>query len=461
MRLATTPLRVQLAVGFSLLLSLLFVFAFSAVNRDARASLYQTLDRDLVSLARSEVSSAIDGPNEGPHFHASGAQQGVLFQPDGMILAATKGLSPTEARALTTYGLQVKGAILYESSGLYRVITLDTPLDGLPQARLVLRLPLEPVLRNLADLRSTLILWGVCSTLVGTGAAWLLAVRLTRPLERVAALAGRVRQGKRGERLAPSRESSEVHLLQTSLNQMLDELELRAKQQRQFVADASHELRNPLHALQGTLEVARRRTRPPEEYQEAIDVALTETRRLTRLVEDLLSLSRADLERLELQCQPVDLLELLDGCRQAHNARAAQRGLLLSLEGKPIVWPVDADRLRQVIDNLVDNALRHSPPNGAVQIRLREQDGCVLLEVLDQGESLETEEYERIFERFSRLDPSRQRPSGGLGLGLAIARALVEAHGGKLQAQALAGGGSRFFLTLPAPSPNSHLSPVS
>lgn len=438
-------------MGFSSLLSLLFVLAFCAVYRDARSSLFQNLDRDLLSLARTELSSAIDGPNQGPHFHAvSGAQQGVLLQPDGMILAATTGLPPAEARALADYGLRVSPQTAYESVGAYRVITLDAPLPGLPRARLVLRLPLKPVLRNLAEIRSTLLLWGLSSTLVGTLAAWWLAVRLTRPLERVASLAGLVSQGRHGERLEPSCETSEVYWLQTSLNHMLDELELRAQQQRQFVADASHELRNPLHALQGTLEVARRRRRPAEEYEEALDVALLETRRITRLVQDLLLLSRSDLERLELQLQQVDLLALLESCRQAHSGRAEELGLRLRLEGESTLLTVDPDRIRQVLDNLVDNALRHSPEGGTVTLRLSRQDGCVLVEVLNQGQSLEAHEYERIFERFTRLDPSRHRQSGGLGLGLAIARALAQAHGGQLRAEALPAEGSRFYLWLPA-----------
>lgn len=437
-------------MGFSCLLSFLFLIAFAAVYRAARSSLFQNLDRDLLSLARTELSSAIDGPNEGPHFHpGSGGQQGVLFQPDGLILATTPGLTPGDARALTDLGARGQAGPSFQSNGFYRVVSMDAPLPGLPRARLTLRLPLQPMLRNLAEIRAALLVWGVAATLVGTLVGWFLAVRLTRPLERVASLAARVRLGKQGERLTLSRESTEVHLLQTSLNQMLDELETRAQQQRQFVADASHELRNPLHALQGTLEVARRRSRPAEEYEEAMDIALVETRRLARLVNDLLLLSRTDLERMELQRQEVDLLALLESCRQAHSARAHELGLELTLEGSSRMQTLDADRIRQVVDNLVDNALRHSPSGGIVQMRLRAENGVTWVEVLDQGESLSGAEYEQIFERFTRLDRSRQRHSGGLGLGLAIARALVEAHGGQLRAEALPPGGSRFYLSLP------------
>ncbi len=438
-----TPLRVQLALGFCLLLSALLLLAFLAVYRDTRASLYQTLDRDLLSLARTEVSSAIDGPNGGPHFHnQTGPHQGVLFQPNGLILAATSSLSPEQARQMVERGQAAPMELSFQTVDNDRLLTMKAPLPGLPLARLVMRMPLQPVWQNLREVRFTLAWWGILSTLLGSFVAWLLAVRLTRPVERVAGLAERVIGGHTGERLTLSGESSEVHQLQSSLNQMLDELELRAAQQRQFVADASHELRNPLHALQGTLEVARRRPRSTQEYEESIDIALVETRRLSRLVGDLLELSRSDLERLELRRERVDLLDLLQACGQAHSGRAAQLGLHLQIEGESRPAQLDPTRIRQILDNLVDNALRHSPPGGTVCLRLHD-DG--LVEVLDEGESLEPKEYERIFGRFARLDDSRQRHSGGLGLGLAIARSLVEAHGGQLRAEARSGGGSRFF----------------
>ena len=446
-----TPLRLQLTLGFSVLLSLLFLLAFLAVYQDTKSSLLQNLDRDLLSLARTELSSAVDGPNQGPHFHGdSGAQQGVLFQPDGLILATTSRLSSDQAQQMVQLGRLHPGPEAFQTAGGYRAVILDAHLAVLPQSRLVLRLPLEPLWRNLGEVRFTLLWWGIACTLFGALVAWALAVRLTRPLERVASLAERVSGGQLGQRLRLSSESSEVHLLQKSLNQMLDELEARAHQQRQFVADASHELRNPLHALQGTLEVARRRPRSAEEYEEAIDVALTETQRLTRLVHDLLVLSRSDLERLEVKREPVELLRLLEDCRQAHQARATELRVDLQLQGKARTVALDPTRIRQVVDNLVDNALRHSPAEATVEIRLGEQEGAPLIEVLDRGISLQPEEYEQIFARFTRLDSSRQRHSGGLGLGLAIARSLVKAHGGQLLAEARPGGGSRFYFFLPA-----------
>ncbi len=446
MRTRRTPLRVQLALGFCVLLSALFLLAFLAVYQDTRSSLYQNLDRDLLSLARTEISSAIDVPNQGPHFHSqTGSHQGVLFQPDGLILAATPGLPPEEAASMVKLAVATPSGVTFRTVQAYRVITMEAPLPGLPRARLVMRMPLQPVWQNLRDVQLTLAWWGILSTLVGSFVAWPLAARLTRPLERVAGLAERVIGGQKGERLSLSGESSEVHLLQSSLNQMLDELELRAAQQRQFVADASHELRNPLHALLGTLEVTRRRPRSPQEYEEAMDVALVETRRLSRLVEDLLVLSRADLARLELRRERVDLLQLLHACGQAHSARADELGVKLQVEGESRWAQLDSTRIRQVLDNLVDNALRHSPRGGTVRLCLV---GHSQVEVLDEGESLEAEEYERIFGRFTRLDDSRQRHSGGLGLGLAIARGLVEAHGGQLRAEARTEGGSRFFFNL-------------
>jgi len=251
----------------------------------------------------------------------------------------------------------------------------------------------------------------------------------------------------------------ELHDVATVLNEMLERLEasFRSQQQviaaqRRFVADASHELRSPLNNLRGTVEVTLRRPRAPEDYRQALETSRVEIERICRLVEDLLTLSRVDAGQFVIEPAPCDLVRMALDAAAALAARADAAGVRLCVEADaPVVVCGDRDRLRQVLDNLLDNALRHAPAGSAVVITAQRDGAQARLTVRDQGPGLSLEDQPRIFERFYRADRSRSRQSGGLGLGLAIARAIAEAHQGDLSVESHPGQGATFSLRLPAP----------
>ncbi len=444
-----TSLRLQVAGAFSLLLAGLLAVAFGAVYAEVSRGLWRELDRDLLGLAQTELSSAVDEPAEGPHLHATRAgHQAVIFTATGQILATSPGLPAALAQELVATGLSAPAT--YRTVADHRVIVLDAGLPGQPGARLVLRTSLTPLRLTLQQVATSLLTWALLGLVGGAALSAWLATRLTRPLERVVAVAESIRQGHLEQRVLESRESLEVNSLQQSLNQMLDRLQLSLTAQRQFVADASHELRSPIHGLQISLEVALRRQRSEAEYREVLGTALKETLRLGRLVQDLLLLSRHDLDRLELRRGPTRLDVVVEECLQAHQAVAEQNEVKLTVgECPPLTADVDPERLRQALDNLVDNALRHTPRTGRVEVALGSEGTEARLSVCDEGQALAPHEYLEIFERFARLDPSRQRTSGGLGLGLAITRALVQAHGGRVWGEAREVTGSRFVIALP------------
>lgn len=447
-----TSLRLQVAGAFSLLLAGLLAVAFGAVYAEVSRGLWRELDRELLGLAQTELSSAVDEPDEGPHLHATRAgHQAVIFTAAGQILATSPGLRPELAPELVATGLRAPAiSPAYLTVGEHRVTVLDAGLPGHPGARLVLRTSLAPLRLTLQQVATSLLTWALLGLVGGAVLSAWLATRLTRPLEKVVAVAERIRQGHLEQRVVESRESLEVNSLQQSLNQMLDRLQLSLTAQRQFVADASHELRSPIHGLQISLEVALRRQRSEAEYREVLGTALKETLRLGRLVQDLLLLSRHDLDRLELRRGPTRLDVVVEECLQAHQAVAEQNEVKLTVgECPPLTADVDPERLRQALDNLVDNALRHTPRTGRVEVALGSEGTEARLSVCDEGQALAPHEYSEIFERFARLDPSRQRPSGGLGLGLAITRALVQAHGGRVWGEAREAAGSRFIIALP------------
>ncbi|MGY1702677.1 sensor histidine kinase [Geodermatophilus sp. SYSU D00766] len=221
-------------------------------------------------------------------------------------------------------------------------------------------------------------------------------------------------------------------------------------ERRATAAAVAHELRTPLTVLQGRLEAVRDGVLPLD--ADGVAGLVQQTRTLARLVEDLRTLSLADAGRLSLQRRPVDLAALAAGVLDGFRARAAEAGVRLLLDPPPGTLEVTADpeRLTQVLGNLLDNALRHTPAGGRVAVALGRRDGDARLTVRDTGTGLAAEDADRVFDRFWRADPPRSRETGGTGQGLAVVRALVEAHGGRVTARGLPAGGAEFDVRLPA-----------
>jgi signal transduction histidine kinase len=231
-----------------------------------------------------------------------------------------------------------------------------------------------------------------------------------------------------------------------TLNDMLDRLEAGLARERRLVADASHELRTPLAALRTELELALRRSRTHQEQEAALRSAHEEAERLTRLAEDLLALSRADVGLMSLRPSQHDVRELLTQVARRFDsrARAANRALDVVVARERVIV-ADRLRLEQALSNLVDNALRHG--RGAVRLSTRERESEIELHVTDDGPGFPPDFLTHAFERFSRLDEARSR--GGTGLGLAIVEATARAHGGSAHADNRPGGGADVWMAIP------------
>jgi two-component system OmpR family sensor kinase len=229
----------------------------------------------------------------------------------------------------------------------------------------------------------------------------------------------------------------------------LDRLAGVLSAQRQFVADAAHELRTPLTALGGMVEMLQigADRGDPATFRRMLNTMEREIGRLTRLVSDLLTLSRLEAQQT-LKLAPVELAPLLGEIASQARLLASGQNVRLSLEAKPIVLG-DADRLRQVLINLVDNALAFTPAGGEVHLSLAETAGSARLVVADNGTGIAPEVLPRVMDRFVRGDPSRARATGGSGLGLSIARGIVEALGGSIMLNSRPGQGTTVTITLP------------
>ncbi len=286
---------------------------------------------------------------------------------------------------------------------------------------------------------------GLVALLLGV----LLSRTLTRPLQEITAATQKVAAGDLSQQV-PVRSRDELGQLAASFNQMSQQLTQSRDMRRQMTADIAHDLRTPLSLILGHTEALRDGVLPPS--QETFDVLHDEAKRLDRLVADLRTLSLADAGELSVAARPVAPQLLLERAIVTHTPRAEKKHITLALEVEPDLPEVlvDPDRMGQVLDNLVENALRYTPENGRITLSASRSEYGVRLQVQDTGPGLSPEEAEHVFDRFYRGDKSRQRQAdGGSGLGLAIARSLVLAQNGRIRAESHPGEGATFTVELP------------
>jgi signal transduction histidine kinase len=309
---------------------------------------------------------------------------------------------------------------------------------------------LTAVSRSQAGVARSFLLAAAITLVLALVASYLVGGRVSAPLRRLAGLAARVDAGDLQPRMPASGSSSqEVRVLGEAFNHMLDRLEAAFEAQREFVADASHELRTPLTVMQGQLEVLAADPDPsPEELQRVETLLQAEISRISRLVDDLLLLARS--ERTDfVRIRPVDLSTFVPQL-WAGLTLTAKRDFELG-EVPPVTLSADPDRLAQALRNLARNAIEHTAePDGLVALEV-EKVGAdrIRFSVIDDGPGIPPAERDRVFERFHRTDASRSRLAGGAGLGLAIVRAIVDAHHGTVRADTGPQGGARIEVELP------------
>jgi len=313
--------------------------------------------------------------------------------------------------------------------------------------------PLSDVAGVLHDLRTRWLLSGAVALLCSGVIGFLLARAISSPLRRLTTAAASVAEGQFDQQV-PVNSRDEVGRLSQTFNDMVARLQAARQAQIDFVADVSHELRTPLTAIKGTIETLRDGAADdPTVRDRFLETVENETDRLVRLVNELITLSRADSEALNLRRAPVDMVALSKGVVDRLATQAGAKGITSRVQAGriPMAW-ADADRVEQVLVNLLDNAYKFSQPGGTVLIKLGvspEHAHAILIEVCDEGIGIPAEELPRIGQRFYRTDKARSRAQGGTGLGLAIAQALVQAHGGQLWLQSESGAGTTASFTLP------------
>jgi len=301
----------------------------------------------------------------------------------------------------------------------------------------------------LQDSQRSLIIAAIVAVMIAIALGIIVSNLVTRPLRRLAISAQKIAQGDLNQRVA-HKSDDEVGEVSSAFNTMAEQLGNKERSRKQLLADVAHELRNPLSIVQGNLEAWLDGviTPTPEQIASVYD----ETVLLNRLINDLRELSLAEAGQLKLHLEHVDIIELINAETVAFQARCQEKQISLSAEldkNLPMIT-IDRDRIRQVLHNLLENALRFTPTGGEIRVKAAaDGNGAVLVSVTDSGSGIDPADLPFIFDHFYKADKSRQRGYGNAGIGLALVKRFVELHGGKVWVESERGRGSTFYFTLP------------
>lgn len=462
-------IRVRLTIWYgSALAVILLLFAVTLYAVMAR-QLRDQVDRSLVEAATVAIHS-IEQRRFGPFLlfddlSADFPRLAVLdkffqiFGPSGTITIRSANLGRRDIPlSRTAFDAALAGHTTFESARFpdgppIRLVSVPVrhgdALVNVVQVGTSLQ-PVEEALNRLLFILLVAVPGALVAALVG---GWLLAGQALRPVGAITQAAERIAGGDLTQRLTPPAADDEVGRLASTFNLMIAKLEASFRQVRQFTSDASHELRTPLTVLKGEAELALRRPRSAEDYRLVLESALEEIDRMTRIVDELLLLSRADLGEIELATQPVRLDALVEEIqRQAAVLGQDQQVEVTLAETAPVTVTGDELGLRELLLNLVDNAVKYSHRGGKVELAVRRENGSAKVCVSDQGIGIPADALPRLFDRFYRADNARAHAKKGTGLGLSICRWIVEAHRGRIEVRSAPGAGATFTVILPLAS---------
>jgi heavy metal sensor kinase len=455
------PIRARLTAWFALFLATILVALGAFLVLRLRSDLRSTIDREVrASAAAIRLSYAAEGSSGFSETSAAALRRGgsaaQVLDLRGRVLVAYGGdlaqdpmLTPRGVAAALSVRARVFDQDLGDSSQPYRVIAL--PVRSRRPGRLVVvGESLQGVNEAVRKILVLLLIAGPIALAAAGLAGWLLVRNALLPVDRMRRKAERIGIDRLHERLAAPNPSDEIGQLAATLNEMLDRLESGVEARRRLVADASHELRTPLAAMRAELDISLRdESRSPAE-RATLESVREDVDRISRTVDNLLTLALADDGRLQLNLAPLELGQLVRSTVSSLHALAAASGVALQAAGATCRAVGDEQRLRQALTNLIENAIKFTPPGGEVTVSSWRVGLEVGLTVADNGVGIPADDAAHVFDRFYRADRSRSRESGGSGLGLAICYEIAAAHGGRIWVKSEDGQGSAFSIALPA-----------
>ena len=442
------PLRVRVTLASAASAALILGALSSFVYASLQAELVRASDGGLRARAEAiaaglghQGSAGVDPPDIG----TGGLSQ--ILTPDGLLRMSSRPQAPSLSAAALRTIRDPEFVRLPSAPGRPVLRAFVLPTTEGQRLFVVVGSSMAEVSQTLARLRLLLIVAGPAALALACLSAWLFAGAALRPVERMRREAAAISVSEPSRRLPVPGANDEVARLGRTLNSLLDRLQAAVGREQRLLDDASHELRTPLSILKAELDLTLTRAREPEELEAALQSASEETDRLARLAEDLLVLSRARTAGLRIHRMNTSLRDLLDRACAGHRARASDRGARIECLAPAVVITVDPMRLRQALDNLLDNAIRHGPQaGGLIRVEAAVSGGVVTIMMENSGPGFADDLLPRAFEPFVR--GSRDVASHpGAGLGLAIVRAVAQAHGGTATAENVPGG-ARLTMTL-------------
>lgn len=287
--------------------------------------------------------------------------------------------------------------------------------------------------------------------LLSVAMGYLIARRGVRPVEEIAATVRRIRSSTLNERVATAGLPAELSSLASTFNETLDRIEDAFARLGRFSSDIAHELRTPINNIRGEVEVSLSKARSPEEYREVLSSALEECLRLSRTIDSLLFLARAEHPETQVRYEPVDIGKELVAVREFYEAAASDAGIRLDLAASSgLSVSLDRTLFQRAVGNLIENSLSYTSLGGHIRLEAARDNGTLLVSVADDGCGIPAEHLPRVFDRFHRVDAARSGSSGGAGLGLAIVKSIVVLHGGDARIESAPGQGTRVTLQFPA-----------
>lgn len=458
-------IRVRLTIWYGTALALIMVLFALALYLVMARALQDQIDRSLEEAAMA-ASRSLEEHRFGPFLLLDDLTQAFpelalldkffqIYGPGGQITLQSANIMTREI-PLSQTALQaaIEGKSTFESvrfQGEVPIRLLSYPIRQRDSLVNIIRVgtSFQPAEEMLHRLVLVLLIASPLAVAISMLGGWFLAGRALRPVKAITLAAQRIAAGDLTQRIHTT-PADEIGELASTFNDMIARLEASIRQIRQFSADASHELRTPLTITKGETELALRKPRPPEVYREVLESNLEEIDRMSRIVDELLFLSRADLGEIKVAMDPVQLEVLVQEVHQQATILGQERQVETILGNVASAQVLgDEWRLREMLLNIVDNAVKYSRPHGKVELDLVVEDGQAKVSVIDHGIGISPEEQRHIFDRFYRTDSARAHAQKGTGLGLAICKWIVEAHHGHIQVHSVVGQGSAFTIFIP------------
>jgi heavy metal sensor kinase len=456
-------LHVQLAVWYLAFFSVLFVLLGLVLYGVLSRSLERRLDEALLTQANTAAALMAEELEE-MHGDARAAASGVIaeMQPRGSIVAILEDKTVLASSApVPRAGLEHAAEKVLTEAGADSIFRMQDwgdhgargaarPVNTAGRTFVVMAVQsLDSIAQELQVVRDTLwVAIPLLLALAGSG-GYILTRRGLAPLDSMAEQSRRITGDSLHTRLTIGDAAQELSTLAASFNELLSRLDQSFESIRRFVQDASHELRTPLAVIQGEADVALSRDRSAAEYKESLVTIQEESRRMARLVDDLLNLASADAGHVQLRVEELYLNDLLAECCRSVRPLAIARNIELECHsGHDVAVRGDEELLRRMILNLLDNAIRYTPPGGRVSAGVETEGSQVRIQVADTGMGIAPEASPHVFERFYRADKARSRQEGGFGLGLSIVKWIAESHHGAVELASQPGRGSTFTVHL-------------